>query len=209
MDPTQMMEPPKEEAVDQPGVPEESAGDMDASSSEEQPNVSPEEQKTYDATMTAALNLIYSKEGFPTTIRKLADFKDDIPKGVGHTAAMVLISVLQSVEDKGKTIPDDILFAAGQEIVSDLLRICEGSNLIDVGTAESLAEKSFYEGMKVFGQWMNDQGRITPDVKDQAKQALQEKGVQPPQQPAAAPTSNQPPQGAPPAGGIVNQAVGA
>lgn len=176
---------------------------------DEQPNVSPEEQKTYDATMTAALNVIYSEKGFPAVIAKLASFKDNIKLGIGHTAAMILIAILQRVEEDDKTIPDDILFAAGQEIISDLLRIAEGSNLIEAGQAESLAEPAFYEGMKVFGQWMNDNGRITPDVKAQAEKDLAEGGHQVPgQQSAAPPTSNQPPPAAPPAGGIVNQALG-
>lgn len=176
----------------------------------EQPNVSPEEQKVYDTVVTGALNQIYSDSGFPAVIQKLQNFKDRPAYAIGHTAAMILMSAKNSAQKSGKTIPDDVLFAAGQEVVGDLAKIAQGVGIIPPDQAESIIEPAFYEGMKVWGQSMQDKGEITPEMQQGAKDELAASGHQLPAGAAQPPAGGQAPAQAPPtpapAGGIVNQA---
>lgn len=160
---------------------------------DEQANVTPEEQKVYDATVTAALGMIYSKDGFATVIKKLGGFADRVPFGIGHTAAMIMSSTKKSVEQGGGQIPDDVMFAAAQEVVGDLVTIARGVGLVKPGDEQKVGEQAFYEGMKVYGQQMQDEGKITPEVQQAAKADLAAGGHQLPQQaPAAAPTPTTP-----------------
>ncbi len=170
----------------------------------EQPNVSPDEQKIYDTVVTGALNFLYSDAGFPSTIQKLGSFKDRPAFGIGHTAAMVLMSVKKSATQGGKTIPDDILFAAGQEVVGDLVEIARGIGIITAEQSQTIGEEAFYEGMKVWGQNMQDKGEITPEMQQQAKADLEASGHKLPEQ-GAQPPQAAAPQQTPPTG-IVNQA---
>jgi hypothetical protein len=182
---------PTQQAVD-PGKPE-----VDSS---EQPNVSPEEQKQYDEVVTAALSLVYDPQGFPTTVKKLVDMGDRPAFAIGHTAAMLLKSVNESVKKSGAEISDDILFAAAQEIVSDLTDIAVGAGVISKEQGDSIGEEAFYEGMKVWGQYMQDSGQITPEKQQEARNALKEAGQPDPeamrqQQPQQAPAQPAPADG--------------
>jgi len=214
---------PAEQGQDMAGAPEGMGPDMMQDKAapkggakpeytpDEEPNVSPEEQAQYDTTMTMLLHAIYGKEAFPQILAKLGSGRDNPAHIIGHTAAMLIRSVSGGVKEQGKQIPDDILFAVGQEVVSELIEIAIGSDIIKKEEAQKVGEAAFYEGLKTYGQAMQDAGEITPEMTQQAAQDLQEHGVPPPpnQQSAAPPTSNQPPPGPPPGQpqpGLVNQA---
>lgn len=173
----------------------------------EQPNVSPDEQKMYDTVVTGALNQVYSDSGFPAVIQKLQNFKDRPAYAIGHTAAMILMTVKNSATKGGKTIPDDILFAAGQEVVGDITKIAQGVGIITPEQAQTIGEPAFYEGMKVWGQSMQDKGEITPEMQQQAKDDLAASGHPLPEGGAQQATAQAAPTAPPaPAGGIINGA---
>lgn len=184
------------------------AAPQDQGATDGQANVTPEEQKQYESIITIALNQIYSERGFPIVIKKLGSFVDRPAFGIGHTAAMLLMSVKKGIEQKGGTVPDDVLFSAAQEVVSDLVDIAVGANVIDKETGDKIGEEAFYEGMKAYGQAMQDNGEITPELQDQAKQELADSGRPLPEQSPQSQSTQQPPQQSPqpPAGGIVNSA---
>jgi hypothetical protein len=180
------------------------------------PNVTPAEQQMYDAFVTACLQKIYSNSSFPMVVAKLGAGKDEPAQTIGHTSAMIVRSIRLALEGQDKQVPDDVVFAAGQEVVSQLLDIAVGSNIIKQEDAASIGEKAFYEGLKSYGQAMQNAGEITPQMQDIARQSLTDIGHKPPAAPEPQPPApvgmQQPPMGqqspfpaAPPAG-IVNQA---
>jgi len=178
---------------------------------DEQPNVSPEEQKIYDTVMSMALNMMYGKGAVETLIKKLQGSKDNIAGAIGHTAAMIMSSVSSGAAGKGKSIPDDILFAAGQEVVADLVEIAVKTKLIKEEASDSVAEAALFEGVRIWGKQMQDSGKMTPEIQQIAQKDLQDAGVkwQAPaprsEQASADSSAGQSP--APP--GVVNQAMGA
>jgi hypothetical protein len=119
---------------------------------EEQSNASPEEQEQYDMVMTAALSMIYGDQSLPTVVEKLASDKEELGKAIGHTAAMILMSIKGGVERQGREVSGDILFNAGQEVVSELIEVAISSKLMDESQTDQILEQALTEGMRVFGE---------------------------------------------------------
>ena len=177
------------EPTDKPGAPEESDS---AGGEEDKPNVSPDEQAMYDSIVTAALNQMYAPDQFPQLCEKLKASQSNISKGIGHTGAMILKAIKGSVEGQGKTVPDDVLFAAAGEVVGQLCDIAIGIKAMDESQEKGVSEAAMYEGMRIWGQEMQAAGQIDPSTQAQAQADLKDAGVQQ-GQPAPAPAP--PPQG--------------
>ncbi len=172
----------------------------------EQPNVSPEEQKQYDVVVTAAMKIMYDKGRLQTIVQKLDQGKDNLSQAIGHTAAMILMSVRSSVQKQGRTIPDDIVFAVGEDVVAQLCDIAVASKIIKQEQVEAIANAAMFEGVRAWGSAMAKNGDITPDVKRAAQEDMKTAGVK---QSAQLPAQQAAPTEQPPQGGIVNAAAGA
>ncbi len=186
--------------------------DSDDSQQSQTPNVTPAEQQQYDIVVTAGLNLIFGKQSFPEVVAKLVGQKDNIAVVLGHTAAMILMSVNGGVKKQGKMIPADVMYGAGQEIVSSLCDLAVHLNLMTQAQFQKVYQAALFEGLRVWGQNMGQTGGITPGLQAQSQQDLAQAGVKQkapapgaaPAQPAAA----TPPAAAAPAGpGVVNQGL--
>jgi len=202
MKPTTMMPAESPEKMGAPDVPMGAEQDQ-----EDAPNVSPEEQKIYDTVMAMALNMMYGKGATDTIMQKLGAGKDNIAGTIGHTAAMIMRSVTATAEKKGKTIPDDVIFAAGQEVVSDLVQLAVNGRLMKAEAFDSVAEAAFTEGLRIWGKQMQDSGKLTPEIQQQAQADLKEAGIQWQDPKGQQAPAGQPP--APPPAGVVNEAMGA
>lgn len=196
---------------------------------EEQPNVTPQEQKQYDTVVTKAMELLYADDRLPTLLDKLQKNTDNITSEIGHSAAMTLMTISKTVENQGQEIPEEILFSAGAEIVSQVTDIAVAAKLVPEEGSEKIAEAALYEGLRVWGQQMGQSGKINDERQLEAKSLLDQAGIQQDlsripghgqQQQPAGPQAGAPqgapqaapqaaPMGAPMGGGIVNQAMGA
>jgi hypothetical protein len=173
------------------------------------PNVTKEEQDQYDTVVTLALNMMYSRGGTATIIMKLGSGQHNISQTIGHTAAMIMLSVKRTIETKkkGAQVADDILFHAGQEVLADLVTIAIGSGLMQEAQREDVSKAAALEGMKEIGRSMIDNHQITGDVQNEAQSDLASGGIkwQQPQsaanQQSAAPATINQPQGVPPTQG--------
>ena len=196
-------EPPRDaqEPPDRPGAPEESDAPQ---GDDEQPNVSPEEQKMYDTVVTMALNQIYEESSFHQVVDKLKASQANISQGIGHTGAMIMKSIKGGIEKDGGTVPDDVLFAAAGEVIGQLCDISIGIKAMAPEQEKDVSEAALYEGMRIWGNEMQQTGGIDNGVQAQAKADLDEAGVQQ-GQPAPAPDQGAP--AAPPAPGIANSGV--
>ena len=200
-----------EGAGDQDGIVNAGTGDkkFDEGDGDEKPNVTPEEQAMYDATMTAALNWMYDPGRFQALLRKLAMGRDNISKEIGHTAYVCMKTIQLSVQKQNKDVPADVLYAAAQEVVSDLCTIAVGAKIMKQDLFKTVYEAAVFEGLRLWGIDMKNEGKISPELQAQSQQELAARGIKqtpPPAPPQQQPDAEQP---APPQQGIVNQATGA
>lgn len=166
-------EPPADEVIDEAGEPQDDEyaleGDDD-DGEEESPNVTPEEQRLYDTVVLAAQSLIYADVSRKMVVQKLRDEGRENPAfAIGHTAAMLMLSIRGNAEDQGVEIPDDILLAAGQEIVADLLDIAQAARLVTKADRDKVYEQAVLEGVRAFGEDELRNKRITPELQSKAK----------------------------------------
>lgn len=173
------------------------------------PNVSPEEQKQYDTVFAAALDAIYDKDRITVILHKLLSGSEKPGESIGHTAAMIMTSLKGAVQEKNGQISDDIMFAVGQDVIGELCQIAVASKLIKESEINNVANTAMFEGMRTWGEQMEQNGELTEDMQSIAKQDLADHGITMNQQQGQqqAPAPEQQPQ--PPQGGIVQQAMGA
>lgn len=146
-------------------------------SNEEQPNVSPEEQAQYDRVIIEAQGLMYTENGIKTIVQKLTSMKDRLPLAIGHTAAMLIKSVSGGLKKAGQPVEGDVLFAAGQEIVADLIEIAQAAKLVPEGEdPEVLMQQSLFEGLKVYGD-TEMAGGVDPKAQAEARAQLDQPDV--------------------------------
>jgi len=163
---------------------------------EGEPNVSPEEQAMYDQFTTACMAMIYKDEKtLGLVLQKLQTVAEShkptqggevggIGYAIGHTAAMILISVDGAIEQQGAEVPSDIIFNAGKEIVAELVEVSISAKLAQVTQRDELFKQGMIAGAKVFGEYEMKTGKIGKNEQGEAKQQLQDAGVRPPQQAA-------------------------
>lgn len=191
---------------------------------EEESNVTPEEQKQYDTVVGKAMELLYDEERLGYLVDKLKGGAKNISKEIGHSAAMTLSTIDQTVKEQGQQIPEEILFNAGEEIVSQIVDIAVAAGIVSPEQEQDVAEAALYEGLRVWGQNMGRDGKITPERSSEAQEALsmaqiqqdatkasalkQGPGAQEQTPPGQAAQQSGPPapQAAPAQGGIINQA---
>ena len=158
------------------GAPEPgSAMGEEGSGEEEQPNVTPEEQAAYDKVVVGAQSMIWSEETMPAVLGKLRDFARQ--KGpafaIGHTAAMILASQRANAEEAGEKLDDELLLAAGAEVVAELLEIAVAAKLVKPADEERVYNEAMPEGTRIFGEDDLKEGRITPERQKAAMAEMQ------------------------------------
>ena len=200
----------------------------------EESNVTPEEQHQYDTVVCKAMEILYDDNRIQMVLEKLKGGAQNISKEIGHTAAMVLTSLEQTVAQDDQEISEEILFNAGGEIVSQLVDIAVAAGIVSKEQEQDVAEAAFYEGLRLYGQNMGRDGRLGDDKAAAAREQMRQAGIEqdatqatgirqggpdarpggttaPPVAEQTAPAGPQagPPPGAAPGPGIVNQAMGA
>jgi hypothetical protein len=169
-------QPDVEDASESPEA--QDAGAQTGDAGEGEANVSPEEQAIYETVVIAAQAMIYGKGTRDAIVQKLKLEANRPEVGIGHTAAMIAMSIRGGAQKEGKDIPDDVLFAAGQEIVADLVEVAIAAGIVKEADKEEVFKKSVFEGLRTFGESEKMQGQITPQVQQEARGALQDQVAQ-------------------------------
>lgn len=162
--------PPAEESAG--AAPGEGADPGEEAEDDEPSNVSPEEQALYDATVLAANAMIYGAETGKLVVQRIREEKGSA-RGIGHIAAMLMMSVREGAKKQGREIPDDVLFAAGQEVVANLVQIAVAAGLASEATEQELFQQAIFEGLKVFGEHEANAGELTLEKRNKAAADLQ------------------------------------
>lgn len=99
-------------------------GPTAAVAGEPQPNVSPQEQQLYDRFVDRAYSVIYDEKTLPQIVESLRGDGDPL-EGLANTLATVVVRVQDAAEKSGQTVPPDIVFHAGTEILEDLANLAQ------------------------------------------------------------------------------------
>jgi hypothetical protein len=154
----------------------------------------PQQQQMYDLVMVNARKVIYGTEPndnqrFEVLVQKLKAAQGEVGDAIGQTAALILTNVSGALAKKGMTVPPEILYAAGRELVAELIVIAQSAKVIPPGKQTAIEQQALQAGLKAY-----------------------QKAQQPPQAgPQGAPVSPppQPPQTPAPAAAMAQPQVGA
>lgn len=107
-------------------------------------------QKQYDSVVMAALGILYGEMSRDMVLQKLEGGADNLPQVIGHTAAMVLKSVVEGIKQKGREVPREVIAGAGQEVVAEVMEIAIAAKLLPKEEAETVGKAAMAEARKVF-----------------------------------------------------------
>ena len=139
-------------------------------SGEKQPNVSPEEQKIYDAFVDNALSVIYDEKSLPQIIESLKGDGNPVD-GLANTAGTVVVRVQDSAEQAGQELPPDVVFHAGSEILQDLAQLAEKAGIHQFSPEE--IEGAAFQAMDLYREAKGrDGGAARPQIVEDFNQIV-------------------------------------
>lgn len=141
----------------------------------QKPNVSPEEQKQYASVVEAGRSLYLAKTAQDALLQKLrAGGYQNIGKSIGHTVAMIALSVLRAAKSQGSVLELDMLEQAAREWLAELIEIAEAAKLSWPKNRDQIINQAYAVALPAFGNGMKDAGLITPQDRQMAQAHLKE-----------------------------------
>lgn len=130
---------------------------------EEQPNVTPEEQQFYDATVDNGLKLLYSPNTLQNVRKQLQmAVQDGAPvEALAKITARIAMGLEDSAKKSGAEIPGDILFHAGVDLLGAIAELSERSR-IHTFTPEEM-EQALYGALDIYGTQRGEEGTLNVD----------------------------------------------
>lgn len=201
-----MMEDPSEENQETSETgPDETGESPDQESSEhmtEGPETdgeqaSPQEQAQYDDLVTGGMAILYQNENTASDIaRKLKSEAEEkgLSNAIGQQAAIIMLSLTRGLKQQ-KLVPDpDVVLNAGVEILSEIADIAQQAGLLPNEQYDKTIEEASYEATRFYGDQELKAGEITPEMRQQAQQAVSadQQGQQPKPQPGSLAQMTQP-----------------
>lgn len=140
-------------------------------------NATEEEQMQYDLLTVRARKMIFgdAKEN----VLEMLGSSESPAQGMGHAGAMILKSLIDAAASKGMEIGADVGTEAGTEVVDDLNELGKSAGVFQYDDEESEAkevEEALLWGVKYYGEAMQGEGKITPEMQKSA-QALTVEGL--------------------------------
>lgn len=154
-----------------PASPMEDAPTAGPGAGEEQPNVSPEEQKEYEQFIDNALSLVYDDKVLPTVLQRLSGGGDPI-EGLAAATVLIVDRLEDSAKKAGRQISPDVLMHGGKEILEDLANLAEQAK-IHTFTPEE-AEGAYYRALDLYRAMKSQSGELdTEGLKQDFSQIVQ------------------------------------
>lgn len=144
---------PRNAMANPPPEDEMGMGDMEG----EQPNVSPEEQKAYDAFVDNGLRLIFDKRTAPGLLDRIKKGKTPV-EGLASATVYVVDAVRKSAEKAGQQVPDEVVFHAGFELVSNVATLSAAARVHEF--SEDEIEQAIYIGLDLYATMEMQEGRL-------------------------------------------------
>jgi hypothetical protein len=135
------------------------------------PNVTPEEQEVYEQVVANAQMLIYDKKSMGGIVESLKG--DGVPiEGLANTAVMVAKKVFDSAAEGGVSVPGDVMFHAGAEIVEELADLQKEAGIADL--SQEQIDGAFLRAQDIYREMSEADGTVDREAAAQDMQALVE-----------------------------------
>lgn len=105
--------------------------------------------KMYDWVMLQVRESIFNDQGIQAVLGKIRS-ADDPVAGIGHTAAMLIRSVVSGAKEKGASVPKEVLSAAFKETVGDLVELAVAAKVIGEEQKVQVAQVAMKQGAGFF-----------------------------------------------------------
>lgn len=137
-------------------------------------NLSPEQLVEYEKVMTAVLSMLYGDDtSHNGIVQKLKDERENLARGIGHTAAMLLKSVMGNASETGRILTPEVMLQAGVETVGELCEIAVAAGLAEDNDME-LFKMAAFHATQIFGEDLLASGKVPPEMREGAKQMILE-----------------------------------
>ena len=102
------------------------------------------DQKIYDNVIHAGMAMLYKKSVTEKVVGLLEQSRD-LPLTIGQIVNMLGESIIK--KNKGKDIPDEVLFHAASELIDLIIELAEK---IGIKVDDEVAEQAFYKAMEIW-----------------------------------------------------------
>lgn len=149
----------------------------------------PQMQALYDKVMITARKVIYGTspqddQRFEVLVQKLKGAKGEIGDVIGQTVAVILTNVGGAAQKQGMPVPPQVLFAAGRELVAEIIHIAQSAKILPPGKQTAIEQQAIRAGIQAY-----QRGQQPPKARPPAPQQAAPQGAAP----APAATPPQPP----------------
>lgn len=133
-----------------------------------------EDQKIYDTVALAARNSIYGTKDddlrFRMILQRLGGAKEEIAETAGGIAGATIGNISLAAQKQQRQIPADVLLAATDETVDNVLEIAGTAGLIE--KPETIKGEAMKAALRMVGK--TELQSMTPEKKQGAQAALQQ-----------------------------------
>jgi hypothetical protein len=120
-------------------------------------NVSPEEQQSYDAFVTNGMSLMHSDEGLPKLLQSIE--ADGSPvEGLANTVVAIIIRLEDSAKQQGMELSGDVMMHGGTELLEQAADLAEQAGVHEFTDEE--IESALWMAMDIYRQTRQQQGTL-------------------------------------------------
>lgn len=130
-------------------------GTRNMNATEEEPNVSPEEQAQYDSFVKNGMNLIYDEKGMDKLVESL-DGDGSPVEGLANTLVTVVMRLEDSAADAGHPVSGDVVMHGGAEIMGLMAEMSSEAGVHEFSDAEQ--ESAWYMAQDQYRSMRQEQG---------------------------------------------------
>jgi hypothetical protein len=141
----------------------------EARSTDQESNVTPEEQAQYDQFVGNALRIISSDKTRQGLLKTLAG-NGRPQEGLANTAVMIAKRVVDSARENGVEISGDVLLHGGVQVVEALADVQEAAGIAELSEEE--VQGAMYRAADLYREISQSEGTLNTDAAKEDMQAL-------------------------------------
>lgn len=166
----QGMPPPEQPMGEEPEMEDEASTEETQG---EEPGEAEGDQDLYDRIFIAAMKGFIDPAVMPQILEMIKSAKNPAA-GIGHAVGMKLLSVITGLKAQFKDmpVPKQLLFEVGQELVSELMVLCQAAKIISNAEDPAMFKNAMMYAVRDFTQAAIRQGLITEEDQAAARQTV-------------------------------------
>ena len=135
-------------------------GDPNIGAGLKEEQASPQEQKMYDAIVEPMLGMVHGEKTADKIIESLKG-----GMSIGNLTFQIGMVIVGEIEKQGKSVPDEILQMAAEDVVEDLVEISVSIGLIpdEQEKIEQAYIQGLMEAIDLYGQKQRQAGKVTQE----------------------------------------------